>query len=125
MKRYIRSSWEPKFDGEWSAEDKELWNQIDWKARNYEEYEVSDDTIKSDIVIYGLGRPEHISTTFVKCIRPNPIYPPYYHPLDKHIAKKEFPNARIIGPMYDGNKHDGYDIHDRYETQTLYDQLSI
>lgn len=127
MKRYIKSSytWEPKFEGTWSEEEIALWRSIDWKARNWEEYVVKDDTFKGTVVIYGMeGGAKYIDTTFVKYIRPNPIFPPYYGPIDEDIANKEFPGNHIVGPMYDGRKKSNYMIMDRYETQRLYDMLS-
>ena len=54
---------------------------------------------------------------FTKHLRSNPIYPPYYAP-----DEQPFENA--VGPMFDGYRVNGYDVHDRYETQEIYDLLS-
>ena len=126
MKRYIKSSysWEPEFKGKWSDEEIKLWKSIDWKARNYRDYIVEDDTFEGEVVVYGLGEPYYIPTTFVKHIWANPIYSPCYDPVDEDIASKEFPDEVIVGPMGDGNNHNGYLVHDRYETQKLYNMLS-
>ena len=133
MKRYIKSSydkhsiygWEPNFEGHWSDEDKQLWCDIDWKARNYEDFPVTDDTFVGELKVYGLpGGTKYVPATFVRYIRANPIYEPYYGPEDTRAANKKFPNGHIVGAMYDGRKHDGYMIMDRCETQDLYDALS-
>lgn len=129
MKRYIRSAYEPTFKGTWSEEDIELWKSIDWKARNYEEYPVEDEFdsfITGEVTIYGLD--DHgisIPCTFQKVLRANPIYPPYYRILPEDLAaiKDEYPDYALVGPMYDGNKHGGYKVHDRLETQEVYDVL--
>ena len=127
MKKYIKSSRYTEFDG-WAQEDIDLWNQIDWKARNYEEYPVPSDSFVDSIVLYGINRGGiRIPATFQKYLRANPIYSPYYGPVDSRSALKEYRDQgyRIVGPMYDGRRHDGkYDIHDRFETQELYDALS-
>lgn len=123
---YVKASytWEPEFQGRWTEEEKELWKSIDWQARNYEDYIVEDDTFDGEVVVYGLGDPVYLPTTFVKHIWANPIYAPCYDPVDEDFVRDEFPNDSIVGPMSDGNKHNGYLVHDRYETQELYNILS-
>ena len=125
MKRYIRSSSD---FSEFTEADKALWESIDWKARNYEEYEVPEDSFRDTCAIYGVGDEAIlVKANFVKVIRPNPIFPPYYRPsidnnsgLDHLISR-----YNLVGPMANGvTTSDGYDIHNRYETQELYDQLS-
>lgn len=126
MKRYIRSSIYKEFDG-WSQEDIDLWEQIDWKARNYEAYPVESDSFRGHIVLYGVfDNPVYIPCKFQKYIRSNPIYAPYYGPVDPYFALQDYidDGYKIIDPMYDGRKHNGYQIHDRCETQELYDSLS-
>lgn len=100
----------------YKPEDLELWKSIDWKARNYEEYPVEDDNFVGKITIYGEGRPRTETMEFCKYLRSNPIYPPYYGPVEDVRG--------YVGPMYDGNKYNGYDVHDRFETQATYDMLS-
>ena len=130
MKRYIKSAYEPTFKGTWSEEDIELWKSIDWKARNYEEYPVEDEFdsfITGNVTVYGIEN--HgilIPCTFQKVLRANPIYPPYYRvlPEDLDAIRDDYPDYALVGPMYDGNKHDGYKVHDRLETQEVYDVLT-
>ena len=55
--------------------------------------------------------------TFHKFLRSNPIFPPYY-------AAVDFEDSDLVGPMYDGRTHKTYGVHDRYETQEMYDRLS-
>lgn len=114
------------FDG-WKQEDIDLWNSIDWKARNYEDYPVEGNKFTDEAIVYGVGQyGELVTMEFQKYIRPNPIFPPYYRPTDKDInaLKREFPGYSIIGPMYDGNDYDGYGVHNRFETQEVYNALT-
>jgi len=125
MKRYIKSSLfrdYKEFDG-WKEEDIELWKSIDWKARNYEEYPVEDDTVQDRVRCVGLDY-GWIPAKFVKCIRSNPIYPPYYRPVVEGELAKVLRENRVVGPMYDGDSKNGYDLHNRYETPEMYDMLS-
>lgn len=127
MKRYIKSAmWYGKTsngydvaDG-WTEEDIKLHKSIDWRSRNWEDYPVPEDSFISKAVCYmDDGRYEN-RVKFVKYLRSNPIFPPYYRP-----ETNPFPELKgVVGPMYDGNKHDGYGVHDRYESQDMYDMLS-
>lgn len=101
----------------WTEEDINLHKSIDWKSRNYEEYPVTTDSFQGHAVVYGLPEPITKNVTMIKYLRPNPIFPPYYAP--KENPFKEYSN--VVGPMYDGRKHGSYQIHNRYETQELYD----
>lgn len=127
MKRYIvASTSEHQFKGYWSEEDKNLWESIDWKARNYEEYPVEDDTFTGSIIYYTDNGPvTNNGVTFVKVIRSNPIYAPYYRPDDLDMYEHPMNiDKTFIGPMYDGDMHGKYPVHDRYESQSIYDALS-
>ena len=104
-----------KVDG-WSDDDIELHKSINWKDRNYEDYDAGDSYI-GVATLYGDGEPQESKVEFHKFIRSNPIFPPYYAPINK-------PFEHGVGPMFDGNTHGRYDVHDRYETQELYDTLS-
>lgn len=117
---FIDESWRsPKYDeSEWEPEDIELHKSIDWAARNYEEYPVVDDTIVARATAYGLpGGTQQKNVTFVKHLRPNEIYPPYY-------KAEEIPFEGVLSGMYDGDKHGKYMIMNRFETQDVYDSLS-
>ena len=107
--------YDPK-DG-WTEEDITKHKEIDWAARNWEELDVGDE-FKGDVHIYRYGGGNEIKeATFHKFLRPNPVYPPYYRPID-------FKPDDLVGPMADGRKHGSYSIHDRYEDQKTYDTLS-
>lgn len=123
MYKYIKSSELTAYDPKngWTDEDIELHKSIDWKSLDYNEYEVKDDTFVGDAKLYAGGTPITVETTFVKVIRPNPIYSPYYRPIDEKPFDVDFP---YVGPMYDGYHYNGYDVHDRYESQEQYDILS-
>jgi len=94
-----------------------LHKNTDWAARNYSELEVPEDSFEADAYSYTKGGNNKKNAKFVKVIRPNPIFPPYYRPVEN-----PFPGT--VGSMYDGRKHGIYDIHDRYEDQSTYDALS-
>lgn len=131
MKRYIKSSGfitsldrEPQFDSSWSEDDITTWKSIDWDSVKFGKDYRADDTFQGNITIYGLPSAQRRPVTFVKCFRRNPLYPPYYAPIIPEDLKQFLRENHCVGPMFDGNTHNGYDIHDRYETQTLYNQLS-
>ena len=102
----------------WTEEDIAKHKEIDWKERDYKDFDAGDE-FKGDVYIYKYNAEPEIkkNVTFHKFLSANPIYPPYYRPVD-------FEPADLVGPMYDGRKHDNYDIHDRYEDQEAYDLLS-
>ena len=127
MKRYIRASREPEFKGNWSEEDIELWKSIDWKSRGYLPYVVEDDIYLGVIQLYGIGDTAiRRAARFNKIIRPNPIFPPYYAPTEQseNDLQREFSDYQIVGPMYDGRDYHGYNVHNRYDTEELYDVLT-
>jgi len=105
-----------KEDG-WTDEDIAKHKEIDWKERNYSDYPIPEDSFTSEAVAYTDNGTKRAKVKFIKYIRSNPIFPPYYAP-----EKKPF--TGVVGPMYDGNKHGSYGIHDRYESQDIYDALS-
>lgn len=109
-------------EGKWSPEDIELHKSIDWSARNYEEYPVPEDSFMSMAFIIGDDKQPDKKVKMIKYIRSNPIYPPYYAPETE-------PFKGVVGPMFDGRTHKSdngmvYNVHDRYETQDVYDMLS-
>ena len=126
MKKYIRSSRYTEFN-DWVQEDIDLWHQIDWKSRNYEEYPVEEDSFDGYLILYGIRSGGiKIPCRFQKYLRSNPIYAPYYGPVDEYSALQDYRKKgyQIVGPMYDGRSHGKYHVHDRFETQELYDALS-
>lgn len=137
MKRYIRSSYGDYTQyapNAWKPEDIELHQSIDWKSRNYEEYPVDGEIIHAPCYVYGLAETtiRVPNCEFQLMIRPNPIFPPYYAPVDPEQVMREacrrvdidYRDAQIVGPFGDGTKHGKYGVHDRFETQELYDVLS-
>lgn len=114
--------WEPEFKGYWSERDKEIWQNTDWKARDYEELPVEDEIVR-DAYFYSMEGTIKKPIIFVKYIRPNPIFDPYYGPV-MNAELKEFVRGRYVGAMYDGRSEGKYHIHDRFETQELYNRLS-
>ena len=106
-------------EDEWEPEDIELHKNTDWAGRNYMELPVPEDNFEHEVVAYGLpGGTQRKKVKFIKYIRPNEIFPPYYAPeVDAFDG--------TVGVMYDGaGKRGKYDIHNRYETQDVYDALS-
>lgn len=124
MKRYIRNSysWKPKFEGTWSEEEKKLWESIDWEARDYEEYPVESDTIQGEVKFVGTNY-EPVPAKFIKYIEPNPIFGPYYAPVEEGKIKQILDHDKILGPMR-GATHNGYPVMNRYETAEVYDMMS-
>lgn len=104
----------------WEPEDIELHKSIDWKERNWEDFVVEDDSFETDVMLYGLGKNKNTekrkTVEVFKTLRANPIYPPYYGAIEQ-------PFIDVVGPMFNGNKHGKYSIHDRYETQEHYDSM--
>lgn len=104
----------------WSEEDIELHKSIDWAARNYTDYDAGE-PITRKVILYGDGEPKTAEVEMHKFLRANAIFPPYYKP----VMEKPFGmDVSYVGPMYDGNDYEQYQIHDRYETQDVYDMLS-
>lgn len=108
-----------EFDpNDWEEEDIKFWNHIDWQKNGYSDFARTDDTITAKVTKYSMHNdPETKEVTMCKYFRANPIYPPYYAAVEK-------PFDKCVGPMYDGHKAGKVDIHDRYETQEVYDLLS-
>lgn len=105
----------------WLKRDIATHKSIDWKARNYEDFDTKEAFLGTAKIIR-MGKPvEFIDCVFHKFIRANAIFPPYWKAVDlnKDISKS------LCGPMYDGVDCDGYGVHDRYEDQKTYDLLSV
>ena len=126
IETYVKSNiWGKSKDYEedkWSQQDIELHKSINWESRNYEEYPVPEDSFMGRVFFYGDDTQPNKIVKMIKYLRANPIYPPYYAP-------EKAPFEGVIGPMYDGRTHQSktgvrYDVHDRYETQDVYDRLS-
>lgn len=113
---------EYEYRGYWSERDKQLYESTNWAERNYEELPVEDDTIEGTGYFYSKNGNTTKKLTFVKYIRPNPIYPPYYGPIE--TAEVLELKKGYVGPMYDGHDEGQYQIHDRFEDQYTYDTLS-
>ena len=110
----------------WTDEDIELHQSIDWEGRNYEDYPVENDTYMGNVILYTSdGRKITKNVEMVKYLRSNPIYPPYYAPRNNRPFEKGFYCKSYVGPMYDGNTHRTYKVHDRFEDQGTYNLLSM
>lgn len=107
------------YEDGWAEEDINLHKSIDWKSRNYMDFPVTTDSFVGEAILYGEGKDKLKNVKMIKYLVANPVYPPYYAP--KENPFKEYSN--VVGPMYDGRKHGPYQIHDRYETQELYDTI--
>lgn len=117
---------EPEFSGYWSDKDKELWMSIDWKARNYEDYPVEDqqDPINGLGHFYTMDGSFTRPVRFVKYLRANSIYQPYYGPIYDSELLEFMRLGHFCYPMYDGRKEGPYNIHDRFESGEVADLLS-
>ena len=104
----------------WTPEDIEKHKNIDWKELNYSDYEDTSDQFEYEVVLYDFhNKPERKTVLMSKYYRANSIFPPFYAP-----ANNEKPFENAVGPMFDGDTRGNYDIHNRYETQEVYDRLS-
>ena len=136
MKRYIKATFDPWASAnlsEWSDKDIEIWNNTDWKARNYDELVVPEDSFEGTLLIYGIpGGVRKEPVTFVKVLRANTIYSPIYTIPDwwesELYQKYKDMGYTIYSPSCDGRYHteDGvrYRVADRCETAELYDMLT-
>ena len=116
---------EHEFKGYWSEKEKEIWEKTNWQERDYKELPVEEDTFLGSGYFYSNEGVKQVTMEFVKYIRPNPIYPPYYGPIyNNEIIEYIQEGGYIKTPMYDGRQEGNYDIHDRFETQELYNRLS-
>lgn len=115
----LEESYQDEWYKDWDESDIELHKSIDWKDRNYRDYPVEGTEFIHDVDFYGDdGHKKLKDVEFVKYLRANGIFPPYYGPKDRDAIPG-------VGTMYDGHKHsDGYGIHDRTESQSIYDMLS-
>jgi len=103
----------------WDPADVELHKNTDWANRNYKELEIPEDSFEGEVTLHSYGKdPETKKVTFTKRIRPNAAFTPYY------AATGDKPFEQGLGPMYNGNKHGSYGIHDRYEDQQTYNMMS-
>lgn len=107
------------YEDGWAEEDINLHKSIDWESRNYMDFPVTKDSFVGEAILYGEGKDKLKNVKMIKYLVANPVYPPYYAP--KENPFKEYSN--VVGPMYDGKKHGSYQIHNRYETQELYDTI--
>ena len=113
-----------EFEGYWSERDKELWQKTDWKARDYKELPVEMDSLNLVGHFYTTDGEFIKPVRFIKYIRPNPIYSPYYGPVYDKELLDFMEKGHFCYPMYDGRKEGHYDIHDRFESNDVADMLS-
>ena len=115
----VDEAWERDYNlDEWEEDDIELHKSIDWKARNYTDYPVPEDSITATATAYGLpGGTKQKDVKFIKYLRANELFPPYY-------GVEEIPFEGVLSGMYDGDKNGKYMIMNRFETQDVYDALS-
>lgn len=116
---------EREFGGYWSDRDKEIYELTNWKARDFKELLIENDTFTANAYFYGIGQKPIIKQiTFVKYIRANSIFPPYYGPKYDSELLEFMKNGSYCYPCYDGRTEGNYHIHDRFETSELADKLS-
>lgn len=116
---------EIEFKGYWSELDKKIWLETDWKSRDYEDLEVEGTEINSNAFFYTENNAEIHNIQFIKCIRANSTFPPYYKPVyNKELLDILENNKCMRHSMYDGRNYENYHIHDRFETQEIYNLLS-
>ena len=57
--------WKPEFEGYWSDREKKIWEETNWKERDYKELPIEDDTFEADAYFYGIGTSETKKITFI------------------------------------------------------------
>ena len=105
-----------KEDG-WTDEDIAKHKEINWQERNYHDYPIPEDSFTGEAIAHTDNGTKRARVKFIKYLRSNPIFPPYYAPENN-------PFTDVVGPMYNGHKHGSYGIHDMYESQDIYDTQS-
>ena len=113
-----------EFKGYWSEKDKEIWQKTDWKSRDYKELPIEEDSFESIGYFYSTKGIETKKLIFIKYIRPNPIYSPYYGPKFTAELLEFMKDGNYCYPMYNGNTEGNYYIHDRFEDVDTYNKLS-
>ena len=94
MKRYIKSSYNPN---------------------------VEEDSFDGEVVIYGIGN--DVVRKPVRFVLQE-WYALCYMPEENPELTQFLRANHCVGPMYDGDNHNGYRVYNRYETQAVYDMLS-
>lgn len=119
---------EVEFKGLWSEREKQLWKETNWEERDYEDLPIEDDTFLGTGYFYSNKGVNQAQVEFVKYIVANPIYPPYYGPIYSSslltIMEEGFDGESYLRAMFDGHTHNDCKVHDRFETQEVYDALS-
>jgi hypothetical protein len=114
-----------EFEGYWSDKDKEIWMKTDWGARNFEELAVEDEEpINRTGYFYTMEGCVKRPIKFIKYIRPNPIFGPYYGPVYDSELLEFMKNGSYCYPCYDGRMEGPYKLMDRFENNELADRLS-
>ena len=113
-----------EFNGYWSTKEKELWLKTDWKKRNYEELMIEDDQFEDLAYFYDFNSKIEKRIIFVKYIRPNPVFSPYYGPLYTSELKEFMKEGSYCIPSYDGHMKGQYKVHNRFDSNELSDRLS-
>lgn len=109
------------FKGYWSEREKKIWQEIDWKARDYKEFPIEDDTFVATAYFYTLKGVTEKQITFVKYLRSNPTYPPYYGPVYTSELLEFMHDGKYCYPCFDGRTEGNYNIHDRFEDNDIAD----
>lgn len=105
-----------EYKGYWSDKDKEIWVSTDWKARDYNDLPIEEDTFEDVGHFYGPSGEQEKRITFIKYIRANPIYPPFYGPVYTSELLEFMKQGGYCYPMYDGKTVGSYDVHDRFDS---------
>lgn len=111
---------ERDFEGYWSERDKALWKSIDWKARNYEEFPVEDEAIFEETgYFYSKQGKITKKIKFIKYIRPNQLFDPYYGPIYDAELLAFMKQGHYCYPCFDGRKVGPYKVMDRFDAEDI------
>ena len=82
---------------------------------------VEEDSFNGEVVIYGIG--DGVVRKPVRFVTQE-WYGLCYMPEENPELTQFLRENHCVGPMYDGDNHNGYRVYTRYETQAVYDMLS-
>ena len=101
----------------WGAKEAKIWRETNWKARNYKELLLGNNSFKKDVKVAGTNIVLK-NVKFVLEISPNPIFEPRY------VPEGEYTTYRDYCWTADGTKHNGYTVIGRADTWKNYNAMT-
>lgn len=98
----------------WSQEDIELFEAIDWSQVENDEYDAGFAYLDS-VILYDDDEIQRVQTEFHKFFAKDPIKQPYYMPIELHPFNV---NKEYYGPINNGELHKNYKVYNRYNCRS-------